>query len=226
MFGSGCYDPSRETEQRAMSRTNFRISRWSMVLMLVALVAGACSSGSTTEETQPVPEETVVPVEEATAEVSVAVVPDYSAPTFTVNVTFTDEGYEPDTIFIPAGRQVRLVLRNRGSHEHHYRVVGLIASDIRWLQVPDINEDEILAMEGSFIDDAEHILHHIEPEFVPFKAASLSGIRPLATEVHGYAQNGTSDVVLFFPLQTGTFTAEDVRYPEITGRVIVFDPAA
>ena len=199
-----------------------RIGRLSLAGLL--LVATACSGSDGSGVTEATPSTTTLPGGRDVSTYSV--VPDYEAPTFFVNVTFTDTGFEPETVHIPAGRQVRLVLRNRGSLEHHYRVVGLAASEVRWLMVPEVDEEEQLEMEAEsgFVDDADHILHHLEPQFVPFKPASLSGIRPLPGEVHAYAQTGTSDVVLFFPLEVGTFIVEDVRHPEITGRVIVFDP--
>jgi hypothetical protein len=210
---------------RLMGAIRNRSSRPLRVVTVMLLLAGlaSCSDDDAAPVTT-VPEEPVVAGEPADG--GVVVLPDYNAPTLTVNVTFTDEGFEPEIVHMPAGRQIRLVLRNRGSREHHFRVVGMPVAEVRWLMVPEVDEEEQLAMEAEsgFVDDAAHILHHLEPEFVPFKPASASGIRPLPGEVHGYAQNGTSDTLLFFPLETGVFTVEDVRYPEITGRVIVFDP--
>ena len=47
--------------------------------------------------------------------------PDY----LTVNVEVSDGAIRPASVFIPAGRPVQLLVRNRGTMEHHYRVVGL-----------------------------------------------------------------------------------------------------
>lgn len=158
--------------------------------------------------------------------------PDLSSDTLVINVAMTDTGFEPSTIFLPAGRHVELVLRNRGEHEHHYRVAGLIPFDLGWFVFPDIDAyllesmtDEELADLGIANDtsDVDHELHHLSPTVVPFKGPSMSGISPLPNEVHGYAQRGQKDVLVFFPLNPGEFVVEDVRYPEITGRVVVFD---
>lgn len=211
---------------RLMGEHRNAISRMRRVLVVMLILAAGLAACSGDDATPPQP--TTAPDEPTAADQSeggLVVLPDYQAPTFTVNVTFTDEGFDPAIIHIPAGRQVRLVLRNRGDQEHHFRVAGMPVAEVRWLMVPEVDEDEQLAMEAEsgFVDDAAHILHHLEPEFVPFKPASASGIRPLPGEVHGYAQNGTSDTLLFFALETGVFVAEDVSHPDITGRVVVFD---
>jgi hypothetical protein len=190
--------------------------------LAISLVIGACSSDP---EEDAASATTAVPTASTPAE-PVTVTPDYASDPFVVNVRFTDEGFEPSTIHVPAGRQVKLVLRNHGRFEHHYRVIGLPAADIRWYQVPDVDEDELLAaeMEGGFVGDIEHVLHHITPEFVPFKPESRLGIRPLATEVHGYAHaGGDREVILFYPLTTGSYVVEDVAWPEITGKLVVFE---
>lgn len=157
------------------------------------------------------------------------------APTVRVNVFLTDEGPEPSTIFIPAGRNIRLVLRNHGTTEHHYRIVGLIPEEILWLLTPDIPEYELESMTpeererfglGDETADAEHELHHLTPSFVPFREVSRSGIKPLPNEVHGYVELGKTDVLLFYTTDVGEFVSEDVRFPELTGRVVVFDADA
>ncbi|MBF8300934.1 MAG: DsbD protein, partial [Acidobacteria bacterium] len=51
----------------------------------------------------------------------------------TLNVAVSDEALRPAAVFVPAGRPVQLVLRNRGSMEHHYRVVGLRPDDLFWV---------------------------------------------------------------------------------------------
>lgn len=201
-----------------------RRSRLGFTLVTLALIAGACS-GSADSATDRVEER------------SVTVAANPAADEFVVNVTFTESGFEPETVFVPAGFPVRLVLRNRSEHEHHYRVARLVASEVRWIEYPEVDEYEIDSMsteELRELDPAlvgvtdraelEHLLHHMQPIFSPTKAASLSGIKPLAGEVHGYAQRGESDTLTFFPLTTGRFHAEDVLNPEITGTFVVFLP--
>lgn len=186
--------------------------RWLTALATLALVAGACSDTASTS---------------APEAVSVVVPQDVTADEFLVNVILTDTGYEPETIFIPAGRPIRLVLRNRGETEHHYRVAGLIPSDLRWRLEPqldtyDLESDPEFA--DAYVDDIEHILHHLTPTYVPFKEESRSGIKPIGNEVHGYTHRGTIDVMTFYALQTGSYDVIDELHPELTGTVVVFDP--
>jgi hypothetical protein len=212
---------ARDANESTMNPTGHHLPRWAAALLAISLVVGACSSDSGDDANEPSDEVPPARAEEG----SITVLPDYESDVFVVNVYLDEGGFEPGTIRVPAGRHVKLVLRNRGRYEHHYRVVGLVASEIRWLQIPDIDEDELLAaeMEGGFVGDIEHVLHHLTPEFVPFKPESRSGIRVLPTEVHGYAHGGDHDVLFFYPLNTGSFRVEDVLYPEITGKVVVFD---
>ncbi len=162
----------------------------------------------------------------------ILVTPDIVSPTLTVNVTLTDEGFQPSTIFLPAGRHIELVIRNRGTDEHHYRIAGLVPAGLNWIVSSEIDEDEILAMspaelEALGIDSAdmsnlEHVAHHLGPTAIAFKPESAAGIKPLPNEVHAYASIGGADIVIFYPLNIGTFVAEDVLHPEITGKVVVF----
>ena len=121
--------------------------------------------------------------------------------------------------------------------QHNAYIKGLIPTQLRWMEVPEIDEYDIESMSSSDLiaygieeaanitDEAElaHYMHHLIPSFVPQKAASPTGIKPLGTEVHGYVIRGGKDVMEFFALQTGEYPADDVRFPEFTARVIVFD---
>ncbi len=192
-----------------------------MPVVAMAMVASSCV-GTTSS---PTPEAT-------DAAQSVIVAPNLDAPTVTVNLTLSDSGFEPSTLSLPAGRNIRLVVRNRGTTEHHFRVKGLLTAGLTWLHPPELDEYDLdsmsleeLAEYGIVgdIDDPEHVLHHLTPQFLPFKEKSPAGITPLFNEVHAYAIPGTFDVLSFFATTTGTFEAEDLLYPEITGRVIVFE---
>jgi len=199
---------------------------WFIVLAAFAFVAAACSGSddSATDGTSAdAPEE------------SVTVTPDYDGGEITVNVVLTDEGFEPETIFLPAGRHIRLVLRNRGKAEHHFRVARLVPADMRWFLVPEVDEAEVESLDEAElarlgitdqVDDLEHVLHHLNPSFVPFREESRAGIKPLKNEVHGYAQAGRTELMTFYPLNTGRFVVEDVLHPEFTGTVVVFEPPA
>lgn len=192
-----------------------------VAVVATALLAACTSAGDITARSS-----------STASEPRVVVAPNYEAPPVVVNVTMTDEGFEPSTILIPAGRHIRLVLRNRGSVEHHFRIQGLVPIDMKWYLTPDLDEYDLesmtveeLAENGIVgdIDDAEHVLHHLTPQFVPFRAESPTGVKPLPGEVHGYALLGTLDVMTFFASQTGTYESQDVLYPELTGRVIVYE---
>jgi uncharacterized cupredoxin-like copper-binding protein len=192
-----------------------------LVVVAVGLVSCTGASDSSVTATSP----------DAAAQVVVA--PNLDKPTILINVTLTDEGFEPSTIFMPAGRHVRLVLRNRGTAEHHFRVPGLIPFNMAWLLAPELDEYDLLSMTEEELaehgitaeDDAdiEHVLHHLSPQFVPTKEESPAGVKPLFGEVHGYVGLGTTDTLSFFPTNTGTFISQDVLHPEITGRVVVYE---
>ena len=191
-------------------------------LAIVALVATSCTSASSDAG----------PVSTDTGNESVLIQPDYGADEFVVNVVLTDEGIEPATIFIPAGPPIRLVLRNRGTREHHFRIPGLIPHHMSWLMPPDVSAYDLDSMTAAQLaeigienssEDVDHVIHHLAPSFVPFKAESPTGIKPLPTEIHGYVLLGVSELMMFFAGNTGAFEARDVLYPEFTARVVVFD---
>ena len=205
------------------------------ILALAATVA-ACSSGSS----PPASPSSTAAASLAVGDIGsdrVTVAPDRDSSEFLVQVTLTDDGFEPQIIQMPAGRRVRLVLRNGGTTEHHYRVQGLVAAEVGWLLEPELDvtdldamTDEELAQAGlanentQDADEMEHILHHLTPTFVPFRDVSPAGIKPLRNEVHGYVTLGDKDVLTFFPLTTGRYEVKDVLHPEITGTVVVFMP--
>lgn len=133
---------------------------------------------------------------------------------FIVNVDMTDTGYQPASIFIPQGRRVLLVLRNRGTTEHHYRVLGLMPTNLLWLTEP------AGAIEAG-VSAEDHELHH-SGDFVPWRDRSPAGIKPMGFEVHGYAVEGGVDEVVFTPTNAGTFVVQDPLHPEIAGKVTIF----
>jgi len=140
----------------------------------------------------------------------------------TVNVDLTDDGFEPSTIYIPAGRGVQLFLRNRGTTEHHYRIAGLVPAQLSWLASTAYMLSN-MQVRPEDISEEDHLLHHLVG-WAPFRDASLFGIRPIGNEVHGYAASGDRDIVRFIATNTGTFRVEDVLHPEISGEVVVFSP--
>jgi hypothetical protein len=188
-------------------------------LSLIAACGGSGAAGTATTTTQPVT---------VTAQLDMS--------PLTINVLLTDEGFEPATIFIPAGRQIQLVLRNRGTTEHHYKIKGLVPSSLSWISFPVVDSYDLDSMTPAELAEygidlagatdeweIEHILHHLHATFVPFRDASPAGVKPIGLEVHGWTMLGTVDVVSFFALTTGRFESEDVLFPELTGEVVVFD---
>lgn len=132
----------------------------------------------------------------------------------TINVDVTDEGIRPASVYVPAGKAVQLVVRNRGQNEHHYRVVGLVPRGLMWV-APD---------EGASGAAIDHESHHQGTSALAYRAASPAGIRPTGSEVHAYARGGGGgmDVVLFTAANRGTFIVQCPLYPEIVGQLTVF----
>lgn len=196
-------------------------ARWILAGAVVALVVSGCTSAA---------EDQVA--DDSVSAAAAFVPPSYEKDSLVVNVAITDDGFDPSTVFIPAGRHIRLVVRNHGTGEHHLRVAGLIPAEMSWLLEPEIDAYDIdslspgelaaLGITGD-IDDLEHVLHHLTPSFVPYKEASPSGIKPLSNEVHGYVTPGKLEVMSFFATNPGAFVVEDVLHPEIIGRAVVFE---
>ena len=134
----------------------------------------------------------------------------------TINVDITDAGIEPASVFIPMGQRVQLVLRNRGTLEHHYRVVGLVPGELRWASGPD----EI--GQSAVSDEGDH--SHHAADFTALRATSPAGIELAGDEVHAYAPpGGGMDVVHFTATNAGTFVVECPGHGKTLGKVTVFD---
>ncbi|OFW00698.1 MAG: hypothetical protein A3I61_06890 [Acidobacteria bacterium RIFCSPLOWO2_02_FULL_68_18] len=135
---------------------------------------------------------------------------------FTINVAISDTGFRPSAVFVPAGRPVQLVLRNRGSAEHHYRVVGLVPDELSWVAAG--------ADAGTAGSDEDHANHHGRT-FVSWRGASPAGIRPTGHEIHAYVSPEESvDAVRFIATRTGTYGVECDLHPKEAARLTVFDP--
>ncbi|MBI4202100.1 MAG: hypothetical protein HY532_03155 [Chloroflexi bacterium] len=185
--------------------------------MPLSLALVACTSAQGVAE----PPETAAPREWPTVEVQDHVhhtgTSDEDAGIyFTINVDITDAGIQPSTVFVPAGQRVKLVLRNRATAEHHYRVLGLEAADLLWLAEPEGEQEQ-------GVTDEDHEMHH-SGEFVPWRATSPAGVKPTGNEVHAYAPGsaGGMDVVLFTAHTTGTFLVQCPLHPEMTAKLIIF----
>jgi cytochrome c-type biogenesis protein len=133
----------------------------------------------------------------------------------TLNVSLSDDGIEPAALFVPAGQPVQLMLRHRGTSEHHYRVVGLAPDELWWMD----------RMEGQPEDPSPDAAHnHHNRQFVRTRAASPAGITPTGREVHGYVSaTRVVDMVLFTATQTGTFAVVCDLHPDHAAALTVFD---
>ena len=135
----------------------------------------------------------------------------------TINVAVSDAELQPSAVFVPAGRPVQLLLRNRGSVEHHYRVVGLVPDDLMWLarRAPVAGAADA--------DEDDHGQHH-DRQVLRSREPSQAGIRPTGDEVHAYVSvPGEVDIVLFTASQTGTFIVQCDLHREPIGTLTVFD---
>jgi hypothetical protein len=131
----------------------------------------------------------------------------------TINVYVTDGGMRPDSIFVPLGHEVQLVMRNVGTSEHHFRVVGMSPRDLMRL----VRDDPVAGPVA-----AGHAHDHgagLAPLGV---STSIAGVRRSGAEVHAYAFAGGMDVIVFTPIQTGTFAVECPLHPGMKGELTVF----
>ena len=139
----------------------------------------------------------------------------------TLNVAVTNDGPVPSAVFIPMGQPVQLMLRNRGTTEHHYRVVGLTPDELWWMAAGAASETTS-PLSDAPADDHDHHSRH----FVTTKPASPRGITPSGREVHAYVTLANNiDMVLFTASQPGTFEVVCDLHPDHRGRLTVFDPA-
>jgi cytochrome c-type biogenesis protein len=133
---------------------------------------------------------------------------------FTINVGVSDTAIQPSTVFVPAGRRVQLVLRNRGSAEHHYRVIGLVPDELSWLAD---------GTETGGAGVAEHHDHH-RRQFVASRGASPAGIRPTGQEVHAYVMpDRPVDAVLFTATRAGTYLVKCDLHPNHLAKLTVLE---
>lgn len=209
------------------------IRRWRCAL--VGLLTGVLIFTACTNATG-----VAAPQEELTAEEAAALVKlyefdvtssDQSFDFLAINMRLTDDGFDPASISIPIGQKIKLVVRNHGRTEHHYRIEGLVAGGLLWRQAEaatdaDFTNGDMDEAMGKVMgaDENDHDNHHPRASYVPYRSASTAGIEPTGTEVHAFAEGGGLDVLFFTPLNIGTFTVQDPLHPEIIGKVTVFAP--
>lgn len=141
----------------------------------------------------------------------------------TVNVELTDEGIVPAVVAIPAGREIKLVVRNRGTTEHHYQVIGLAPQGLWRITTDAANttRDSNDAMEVVSVED--HDDHHNHGASLG-AYLSQAGVTPAADTVHAFAQGGGAGMdVLFFTATTpGTYEVRCPLHPEMVAQLTVF----
>ncbi len=137
----------------------------------------------------------------------------------TVDVEVTDDGFQPSSLTLPAGERIQLLVRNHGSREHHFHIMGLVPEDMLWLEQ---GRDGLAEGSGDDVDEAEHAAHHAgATQLVPFHTCT-SGICPTENAVHAHAEPGEVDVVWFTATNRGTFEVVDPLDPGRTGSVTVY----
>lgn len=184
-----------------------RAGRLLIISLAVAMFGASCSDGSTNSGDQP-------PTTTAPGDTSSVADGEFDPFVMTVNIDITEDGYQPASLFVPAGRSLQLVVRNRTTTEHHYRVSGLVASEMLWLSEPDM-----VIEEG--VSEEDHLLHH-QAAFVDWRGTSPNGIQPTLEQVHAYCAGGQVDIIRFRAMSVGTFVVDDPLHPELTGEIKVF----
>jgi uncharacterized cupredoxin-like copper-binding protein len=191
------------------------LRRWSRLLLslaaLGALLAGCAAA----------PLATVAPVAPA-APAAAAPATGANLRFLTVNVELSDEGISPAVVAIPAGREVKLVVRNRGTTEHHYHVAGLAPQGLWRVTTEEASatrdSNDAIATAAAEDDHAHH-------------GASLgayvsqAGVIPAADEVHAFAQGGGGgmDVLFFTATAPGTYEVHCTLHPDMIAQMMVFE---
>lgn len=141
----------------------------------------------------------------------------------TVNIELSDEGISPAVVAIPAGREIKLVVRNRGTAEHHYKVIGLAPQNLWRITTEGASDTSQSndAMEGVSAED--HDDHHNHGASLG-AYLSQAGVTPAADTVHAFAQGGGGGMdVLFFTATTpGTYEVRCPLHPEMVAQLTVF----
>lgn len=193
------------------------------VLLVISLVSitGACSSETTSVEVTQSPEVVVAATEVDPLQVLADIIDEVQTEAadllpLTFNVSLTENGPEPNHLFIPSSRLVQIVLRNHARSEVHYRVVGLTPARLSWIAVP---EEDVVREVG--VSDEDHDAHH-DLDWVSWRATSRGGIQPTGGEVHGYTSLGELDVIRFIATNLGTYEVVDPLHPEFSAQLTVF----
>jgi plastocyanin len=139
----------------------------------------------------------------------------------TVNVELSDEGISPAMVAIPAGREIKLVVRNRGMTEHHYQVRGLVPHDLWRVSTAEASatRDSNAPLAAA---DGEHDEHNHSASLGAY--VSQAGVIPSEHEVHAFAQGGGGgmDVIFFTATTPGTYEVRCTLHPTMVAKLMVF----
>lgn len=180
---------------------------------LVALLIAACANPAGREIAAPIPSDSAGDHTHGAVPGALVGTGPAAAYILTMNVELTDTGFSPEVVSLPAGRPIRLVVRNRGQQEHHYHVQGLVPVQMLWLAK---------TLDDRAGNQLDHVAHHAGDLVDYHICTSRAGVCPTGKSVHAHAEASEIDVVQFTPATTGTFQAFDPLHPDLRGTVIVF----
>jgi hypothetical protein len=180
---------------------------------LAALVVASCANPAARVVLDPIPSDGTGDHTRHAAPASLARTGPAAAYILTVNVELAETGFSPEVVSLPAGRPIRLVVRNRGQQEHHYHVQGLVPMQMLWLAK---------TLDDRRAEQLDHTAHHTGDLVDYHICTSRAGICPTGNSVHAHAEASEIDVVQFTPANTGTFQVFDPLHPNLRGTVIVY----
>lgn len=184
-----------------------------LIIGVLALLLSACGGATATP--------LVVADEVAAAPTEPVVIPRGTGGTLTINVNVTDQGFEPNTIFMAQGQRVKLVVRNHGATEHHFHIIGLDPENMLWAAKG--TEMEGLGSEDVDLEDEDDGHNHDHGGLVDFHVCtSAFGVCPTGLSVHAHAAAGDMDIILFTTTNQGNFQITDPLHQNLMGTAIVF----
>jgi hypothetical protein len=180
-----------------------------VVVAAMTLTVAACGGGEATSDDGRANTD-------ASATTEPAPIPqDWERVLITLNVEVTDAGFEPASISIPAGAGIQLLMRNHGTTEHHFRVVGATPARLLWVARPDTGIED-------GVTEEDHEKHHLIG-YVDWRGTADSGIKIAADEIHGWSRPTEMEIMRFIISEPGTYQFEDVLFPELSGELTVFE---
>ncbi len=176
----------------------------------ISLVLSACGGAAATP---------LVIADEAVVATEPPVIPRNTGGTLAINVNVTDQGFEPNTIFMAQGQRVKLVVRNQGATEHHFHIIGLDPENMLWAA----KATEMEGVGNVDLEEEDDGHNHDHGGLVDFHmCTSAFGICPTGLSVHAHAAPGDMDIILFTTTNQGNFRITDPLHQNLMGTAIVF----